>query len=272
MTNEVAASRWPPLLVQVGRFGWLATGVLYALVGYLSIRLAAAGVSGGGASATEPSSTGAIETVARQPFHDVLLVVLAIGFLAFALWRTIEAFLPAGDVVSWLRRGGYLASALLYLGFSYLAASIAVGVAASPEGEATRQLDGLITTAWGRSVLVGAGVAALVAAIALSWQASRRDVSDDFDTSELSETTITWLERLATVGNLARATVLVLVGLFLVHAGVTGDSGSAQGMGEILRDVAAQPWGAVLVLVVGVGLIAYGAYCGVGWRHRTPSG
>jgi len=64
-----------------GRVGLVAKGVSYALVGFLALEVAL----GKGGRAT--SRQGALATIAGHSWGKVLLVTLAIGFAAYALWR-----------------------------------------------------------------------------------------------------------------------------------------------------------------------------------------
>ena len=68
------------------KFGLIAKGVSYGIVGVLAIKLAA----GDGGTAT--SRPGALHALAQHEFGTVLLVLLAIGLACYALWRLVQAF------------------------------------------------------------------------------------------------------------------------------------------------------------------------------------
>jgi hypothetical protein len=70
----------------LARIGLVAKGLSYGLVGVLALELA----FGGGGKAT--SRTGALKDVAQHPLGKFLLIALAAGFAAYALWRLIEGF------------------------------------------------------------------------------------------------------------------------------------------------------------------------------------
>ena len=75
----------------VARTGLVAKGVSYGLVGALAIKLA----FGDGGSAT--SRQGALETLARHSFGEYVLIALAAGLAAYALWRFIQAYAERPD-------------------------------------------------------------------------------------------------------------------------------------------------------------------------------
>src|SRR3954464_15325453 len=98
---------WLAVLARVGLF---AQGVSVALVGVLALELA---LRGGG---KWPSRQGALATLADESFGTTLLVALAVGFAAYALWRVAQAFFEReeDDSKLWAKRLGYLGRAAVY--------------------------------------------------------------------------------------------------------------------------------------------------------------
>ena len=66
------------------RAGFVTSGVLHLLVGYIIVRIAFG--SGGNAD-----QSGALSTLARQTGGALILWVAAIGLVALGLWRVAEA-------------------------------------------------------------------------------------------------------------------------------------------------------------------------------------
>src|SRR5690349_18958971 len=69
----------------LARTGLVAKGISYGIVGVLAIEVA----TGNGGSAT--SRQGALDTLAHSVFGKLVLVLLAIGFAAYAIWRFVQA-------------------------------------------------------------------------------------------------------------------------------------------------------------------------------------
>lgn len=65
----------------LARLGLVARGVVYGVIGILSLKLAL------GSGGRTESQTGALQTIANQTFGSVLLIVLAIGLVGYAVWR-----------------------------------------------------------------------------------------------------------------------------------------------------------------------------------------
>src|SRR5690348_1932810 len=103
----------------VARAGIAAKGVSYGLVGVLALLLALG--QGGGEAA---SRGGALKTLAHHPFGRAVLIGLALGFVAYALWRFLQAWAERRDpdestLKVWGKRAGYVGRGLVYAGLTY---------------------------------------------------------------------------------------------------------------------------------------------------------
>src|SRR4051794_40773486 len=117
----------------LARAGFVARGVVYAIIGILAIKLA----FGAGGKTTDQQ--GAMQTLAHQPFGTVLLVLLAIGLGGYALWRFVHAALGHGPERSDSKgdRLSALCSGLVYAGLCVLAVEILLGSRSSATPDKT---------------------------------------------------------------------------------------------------------------------------------------
>jgi hypothetical protein len=67
---------------------------------------------------------------------------------------------------------------------------------------------------------------------------------------------------LGVVGYVAKGIALGVVGVLFCVAAATLNPSEATGLDGALKALTALPFGTVLLVLVGVGLIAYGVYCG----------
>ena len=74
----------------LSRAGFVARAAIYLIIGVLALELAV----GVGGKAT--NQQGALQTLARQPFGKVLLVLVAVGLAGYAAWRLTRAALGHG--------------------------------------------------------------------------------------------------------------------------------------------------------------------------------
>jgi Domain of Unknown Function (DUF1206) len=266
------AQPWPDRLA---RGGYVTRGALFLLVG----GLAAAAAAGLGGEATDPS--GALATLARAPAGRLVLVAVALGLLAYAAFRGALAFIgepyeDRGPVWRGMRRIVNLTGAVVYLGLAITAGVRAWGV--NPRRDPNQDAAAhhwsarLLSAPFGRPLLMGVAAAILIAAavqlvrafIPRSPHAVRRRLRVE-EMSEGERRTMSTVGRTAFV---ARATVLAVIGYSLAEAAVLQAPRLARGPGGALHAVWELPHGALLLGLVGCGLMAFGTHCLLEARWR----
>lgn len=255
-----------PWVVAVGRIGWLAKGVVYALTGVLALTVAAHPFNG---SDGEANQTGAIAKIAQQPFGELLLWVMAIGLLIYAAWRLVTVALPADvDGHAVLKRIGYVVSAVIYIALAITAISLARHPGSTATGT-TKGEDSRIGS-FTSDVMGWTGGRWLVALIGLvvigiGGYFLHKGLTRKFE-KEVEHRAVgpfSWdvIRTMGVVGWIGRAAMMGLIGFFLVRAAYRFDANEARGLDDSLRHIADSPVGVALVIVVGIGLIVYGAFC-----------
>jgi uncharacterized membrane protein YidH (DUF202 family) len=254
--------RWLP---PVARLGFAARGAVYLVVGFRAVRAA----TGWGHRPTDPQ--GALRTVARQDFGDVMLAALAVGLLAYATWRFAQAVWDLdrkGQTLKGLAtRAFYLVSGALHVGLASTAAGILLG----------RSVRGRSLRDWVASVLsepLGEWVVALAGAITLgvaAWQLSkayRGKASSHLDLSRAGALTTRWVPRFERFGVAARGVTFGIMGWFLLMAAWWHSAREAKGLADALRNLRGQPYGPWMLGAVGLGLAAYGIHETLCARYR----
>src|SRR5438552_15879581 len=100
-----------PWLLWLASVGFAARAAVYAIVAVLAVQLAF------GTDRHPAGKKGALAALAEAPFGRVLLVALAVGFGAYALWRLGRAAFPTQDDRRHpARRLAHLGTGLLYAG------------------------------------------------------------------------------------------------------------------------------------------------------------
>jgi Domain of Unknown Function (DUF1206) len=262
-----------PGLVKLGRLGWFAKGVVYLLAGVLSLVVVAQsfGWSTTSGAAAEASPTGAIKEVAHSTGGPLLLWALALGLFLYAAWRVVTALLPGStDAKGSITRIGYLVSAVLYATFGLTAVALARAPTATADGnqKVTDLTDRIMGNTAGRWLIGAIGVIALGAALYRAVKGLTMDVDDELDLSGMSTQRIRWTNRLAAIGEIGRGIAIGLIGFFLIRAAVTFNPDEATGLDGALRRAAVEPWGVAVVALVGIGFVAYGAFCLLTFTHR----
>jgi hypothetical protein len=262
----------------LGRVGLVGRGVLYAVIGVLALQLAI------GAPDEQASPQGAIEWVGEQPLGKFLLIALTLSLVALALWRALDAW--RGDPVEGAEtsdRVRYAVQAVIYAGFAIAALSVTIanwsgsgssggssgssGSGGAGDGQTQQQATAVVLDWPGGQLLVAAaGFAVIGYAV---WKFVKDTVNAEF--MERLSGAGDGVERFGRVGYAARAVVWAVIGVLLIQAAWTHDSGQAGGLSTALQELTGSTWGRALLVAVAVGLFAFGAFCVTEAKYRRAA-
>ncbi|WP_432512580.1 DUF1206 domain-containing protein [Kineococcus sp. SYSU DK001] len=231
-------------LKKVGRAGVAADGVVHLLIAWLAAQVALGG-SGGSAD-----SGGALGQVAAQPFGAVLLWVLALGLAALAAWQVVVAV--TGGKTS--HRLSAAVKAVVALALVVSCVRFATGGGSSPGAQQQTLTQRVLEAPGGAVLVVLAGLVVAGVGVGLVVRGVRKDFEEKVEGS-LSRP----LTALGVAGWVARGVAFAVLGA-LVVVSATGDTGKSRGLDAAFREIAAQPFGVVLLLLVALGLAAYGVF------------
>ena len=258
-----------PWSKRLARAGYITKGIVYILIGILALRTAA------GAGGTPADRQGALLAIYHQPFGRALLALITIGLAAFGLWSLVQALLDTDykgtDTKGIIERIGYA-----IVGFSYLALALAAGRLATGSGSAGASSDTstqdwtarLLDKPLGVALVILVGLIVLGVAVALFQRAWTARFQQELLLGQMSEATRRGVIALGRVGHAALAFVFAVIGLFLIVAAVKHDPHQARGLGGALTTTAQQPFGPALLVVVALGLAAYGVFSLAQGRYR----
>ncbi len=257
----------------LARAGLVAKGASFAIVGALALELAA----GKGGSAT--SRQGALQALAGEPFGKVLLILLAIGFACYALWRFVQAFAEresGGDkekAKQWAKRLAYVGRGVIYAGLT--ASTVQILLGSGGQQSQNQRAHGWTATvlSWpGGQELVGAvGVGIFAVGLWNGYRGLARKFEERWRTAAMSQTERRWGGRVGVVGHLARAVVFCLIGVFVTKAAIQFNPKDAIGLDGALQKLAHASYGPYLLGLTAAGLVCYGLYCLVDARYRDVS-
>jgi hypothetical protein len=220
-----------------------------------------------------------LRTIYEQPFGKFLLIIIAIGLIAFALWSFIQAVFDTedkgNDAKGILGRLGYAA-----VGISY--GLLAVGsiqlVAGSGNGGNSSTATAQDWT--GRILHYPAGIflVVLIGLITLGltgymfYRAYSANFKKKLALQEMRGQIRKWGIYLGRFGYGAMGAVFCIVGLFLIIAAVQHNPNDAKGLDSALQVLLHQPFGPILLAIVALGLFSYGVYSFVEARYRHMAG
>jgi hypothetical protein len=259
-TDKLGRSRGFELLA---RAGFVARGVVYGVIGILAIKLAI------GAGGKTTNQSGALKTIAHQPFGKVLLIFVAIGLAGYSLWRLLHALLGHGPDTSdsAFERLGAFGSGIVYAAICAVAVKILLGSGGN-SSNASKTAGGVLGWPAGTWIVGLAGAVLIGIGIYQGYRGISTDFLKDSKTEEMSSKTKAWIKWIGMFGHLARMVVFGLVGIFLIKAAIDFNPRKAVGLDGALSKLAHEPYGPVLLGIVATGLVAFALYSLSDARYR----
>ncbi len=117
-------------------------------------------------------------------------------------------------------------------------------------------------------VRVSVGAVIVVVGLVLAVWGARGTFEDDLDLGRMDRAARRAVRAIGTAGTVARGAVVVIVGAFLLAAGIDHRAGQAKGLDASLVAVGHHPYGVAVLVVVAVGLACFGVFSIVAARYR----
>jgi hypothetical protein len=248
------------LLEPIARFGFAARGTVYVMVGVLAALAAA-----GGGRPTDAS--GAVRAFGRLEESGTLLIAIALGLGAYAVWRFAQALEDldgkGGGLKGLTVRTGYAGSGLVHLAFALTA-----GGFARRSGSMRAWVARSLAEPWGMWAVGLGGAAVMGAGLYQFHKAWTATFEDHLRLQRMTADARLWSRRIGRFGLFARGVTFLIIGWFLVRAALHLNAREVRDLAGALRTLQAQEYGAWLLGIVALGLVSYGLLSFVEARYR----
>jgi hypothetical protein len=255
-----------PWLLWLGRFGYVAKGVVYTLVGVLAVQAAI------GAGGETTDSRGALRHIAQASFGEFLLILIGIGLVGYALWRVIQAILDTerkgSNAKGVFVRLGYVVIAVIHAAIAWSAFTLVFGDHDGGMGSAQTWTAELMSQPFGSWLVVAVGAIVVMHGARQLYRAYSLSFRNKLKLEEMTFEEEKWATHLGRMGYAARGVVFGICGVFLVIAAIHSDPQQARGLDGALQTLAQQRWGGIVLGVVALGLLAYGIFLFFEARYR----
>ncbi|MAP94309.1 MAG: hypothetical protein CMK07_05100 [Ponticaulis sp.] len=262
-TNSVSL-RWLYMISRVsdffefiGRAGLLARAIVYGLVS--SLLLASAIAPGTQDDGYSPGDT--FQRLETETGGQIVLIMICAGLIQYALWRVMQCVFDTSDEGN--DASGILARiGMLMSGISYMAVGIAAGLVLlgsnSGDGGGTTETAAqfLLDQSFGRFLVLALGASVLVIGGIQTWRGFSRKWADSLYTPEDNA----WICRAISFAISGRGLLILLIGAFILWAGIEGQAEEARGMSSTLGWLRQQPFGLWLYVSSALAIAGYGVY------------
>lgn len=236
----------------MARVGYAVNGMMHLLIGWIALQLAFG-------SAGKADQSGAFSHLASNGLGKALLWLSVAGFVGLAVWQVTEALRSHNETSD---RAKAAAKAVVYLVMGFTALKFARGGTSSSSQDTSDITTTLINAPMGAFLVGAVGLAIIgVGGYHVVKGAKKKFLSD------LQSSPGTAVVRLGQVGYIAKGVALGVVGALFVLAAIHNNPKESTGMDGALRSLLGAPFGQALLVLVALGLAAYGLYSFGRARH-----
>ena len=253
--KDIANSR----VVEIGaRVGLASYGVTHLLIAWIALQVAFGGAG------QQANQKGAFQELADNTFGVILLWIIVLGFVAVALWRLSQAiwgYRYVSDKKKQLRKRGTSAfQAVVFATLAVWAATTAAGSGGGGGGGGQKATAGVLGLPGGQWIVGLVGLGIIVAGGNKIYSGWKKKFEDDMNMPS-DQKARQAVERTGQIGYIAKGVSIAVIGVLVVIAAIQFDPAKAAGLDAALRSLAQTPLGPWLLVVVALGLAAYGVFC-----------
>ena len=243
----------------------MAKGVVYALIGFFAAATLI-GISKSGANGPKA----VIEWLGDNTFGSVLLGLIGVGLLCYSVWRLYKAGADTEneghDQEGTVKRIAWACSGLAYATLAVFAFREIFRGGGSKGGKQDLIAD-ILAKSWGPYVVGVLCVIFIGVALYQAYRGFSGKHMEKIKTARLDSGQESAFRTMGYIGLLSRAVIYGIIAYFLGRAALMDDPSQFKGIGDSLQylDNAA---GKIALVVVGLGLLAYGLFMFVRARYE----
>lgn len=259
MTNEarraatVASDN--PAIETLARVGYAVSGLIHLLIGWITAQIALG-------SKGEADQGGALEYIRDAPGGGLMLWIAVIGFAALGLWQLLDAAVGShgtDDKERTASRLKALGKGVMYVALAATSLTFAKG-GSKDSGKSSADFTKTVME-WpaGKWLIVLLGLAVVGVGGYHVYKGATKKFLEDLEgnaSGDLGRGVV----MAGMAGYIAKGIAFLVVGGIFVVSALQSDPKEATGLDGAVKTMAEQPFGTVLLLVVAVGLAAYGVY------------
>jgi Domain of Unknown Function (DUF1206) len=260
--SRTTHSGWFEVLTKVGFIGY---GLLHLALAWLAVQIAVSH------STTHADQVGAFQLLQKQPTGRVLLVIIAVGLGAMALWQLVLAATGHHEYTGKRRafeRIASLSRVVVYVFLLWTDVKVINGTAKPSSASQQKATVGVLAHSWGPALVGFAGVLVFAIGVGMVVYGFKKAFASKLALRSARPATRKSVLNLGRVGYVAKGIAFAIVGALLFDAAVSDSASRSKGLDGALRTLAGEPFGAFLLIVVAIGFAAFGIYCFAQSKYR----
>lgn len=254
-------------LKKMARTGYVAKGSVYGITGVLTL-LSALNLGG-----QKSGGFKVMDFLEKQPFGNILLVLLALGLLCYVIWRFIQAFRDPENIGSdkkgKVKRGAFFVSGLIYLGLAaYAFMRLFNAVSSSSSGSSGGKTFSFLTGPVGVYIFAIIGISLVGTSIYQLRKAYTGKFLEKFDYKSISEEKRRkTIKNTGYLGHIARGIIFGIMSYFFIRAAVKSNTTDLKSTSDAFSFLQSS-MGSWLMGLVAAGLVCYAIYMFMMARYR----
>jgi hypothetical protein len=260
--RRTANSGW---LETVTRVGFIGYGLFHLAIAWLAIQIAIS------RAPSHADQVGAFQLLEKQPAGKILLIVIAVGLAAMALWQLLAAAVgPSyGSAKSrTTERLTSVARVIVYGFLLYTCIKVITGTAQSSSSTQQKATAGALAHPAGQWLVAIVGLIAIGIGIGMAVYGLKKSFRSKLNLAGAKPSTRKAVLTLGQIGYTAKGVAFGIVGAILFHAAISDSASRSKGLDGALRTLAGEPFGTFLLIVVALGFAAHGIYCFAQSKYR----
>lgn len=264
--HKSLGERW---LAYYARIGYGAKGVIYGSSGLLAL-LEATDLAPEGKVV---GSTGALRTIASQPYGRISATIIAVSLMGYVIWRFLQAFLDPEhsgcDASDILRRISYACSGIVYASIAYSVVEILDSASDKEDRTVEEWAYIVMTKPLGRWLIALGGAVFFGIGCYYFYRAIKAEFRKRFKLHKMSDAAKTIATAAGRIGIAARGIVYVVIGASAMQAAWEFDPEIIKDSEQVLAVFNDNPTDELILGILGVGFIAYGVHMGFQAVYRS---
>jgi len=226
--------------------------------------LLALGVALGVVGGQTTDLSGSLVFLVANPFGKLVLIAFAVGLTAYSLWGFVRAVYDplhrGSDASGYAARLGFVTSAVSYAAIVIFALQVLGGSGAASGDSTQKTVASVLSHPAGGWLTILIGLVAAGIGVGQWVEAYRATFKADLKGAEMSASERDLAIGLGRFGMAARGVSFLIIGWFVIQAGIHHDPAQAQGFGGAFQFLLHQPFGRLVLGVVALGFVALGLH------------